>query len=108
MWRHQSIDLSRRCSNRTSIEGLLLGFRLRASGWSLKPTGSEVASGVGMAQPQIKAEPKPPFPRQKLRKPGIEADLEPRPKYRAARYKAAGKLEGKDRLITRGGCGMRR
>ena len=55
-----------------------------------------------MAEPQIKSEPKPPFPKQKLRKPGIEADLKPRPKYHAPRYKAAGKLEGKIALTTGG------
>jgi NAD(P)-dependent dehydrogenase (short-subunit alcohol dehydrogenase family) len=61
-----------------------------------------------MAQPQIKSEPKPPFPKRKLRKPGIEAELKPRPKYEAPRYKAAGKLEDKVALITGGDSGIGR
>jgi NAD(P)-dependent dehydrogenase (short-subunit alcohol dehydrogenase family) len=40
----------------------------------------EFAVDCGMAKPQIQAEPKPPFPDTKLAKPGIEAELEPRPK----------------------------
>jgi NAD(P)-dependent dehydrogenase (short-subunit alcohol dehydrogenase family) len=61
-----------------------------------------------MAPPQIQAEPKPPFPKQKLRKPGIEANLKPRPKYQAPRYKEAGKLEKKVALITGGDSGIGR
>jgi NAD(P)-dependent dehydrogenase (short-subunit alcohol dehydrogenase family) len=61
-----------------------------------------------MAKPQIEVEPKPPFPEQKLPKPGVEADLTPRPRYQAPRYKAAGKLEHKVALVTGGDSGIGR
>ena len=53
-------------------------------------------------------QPKPPFPEQKLDKPGLETELEPRPRYEAARYRAASKLEGKRALITGGDSGIGR
>src|SRR5687767_4255182 len=61
-----------------------------------------------MKPPQMRTEPKPPFPKQKLEKPGIEAHLKPRPRYKAPRYKAAGKLEDKVALITGGDSGIGR
>jgi dolichol-phosphate mannosyltransferase len=51
-------------------------------------------------QPQTQAEPKPPYPDQKLEKPGIEAQMEQKPQWRAPRYRAAGKLEGKAALLA--------
>jgi NAD(P)-dependent dehydrogenase (short-subunit alcohol dehydrogenase family) len=52
--------------------------------------------------------PKPPFPPQKLEKPGLESELEPKPEYKAPEYRAAGKLKGKRALITGGDSGIGR
>jgi NAD(P)-dependent dehydrogenase (short-subunit alcohol dehydrogenase family) len=58
--------------------------------------------------PQVQAEPKPPYPQQKLDKPGIEAEMEQKPQWRAPKYKPAGKLEGKVALVTGADSGIGR
>jgi NAD(P)-dependent dehydrogenase (short-subunit alcohol dehydrogenase family) len=59
-------------------------------------------------QPLMQSEPSPPFPKQKQEKPGDEAALQPRPRYEASSYRAAGKLKGKCALITGGDSGIGR
>lgn len=53
-------------------------------------------------------QPKSPMPPQHQPKPGIEAELKPRPNYRAPLYKGAEKLKEKVALITGGDSGIGR
>ncbi len=68
----------------------------------------EQRPGGGNPAPQMQSEPKLPFQEQHQEKPGLESELEPRPRYQAPRYRAADKLLDKVALITGGDSGIGR
>ena len=55
-----------------------------------------------------KKRPTPPFPKQEVTPPGLEAKLDPRPQYEAREYKGSEKLKNKVALITGGDSGIGR
>jgi NAD(P)-dependent dehydrogenase (short-subunit alcohol dehydrogenase family) len=72
-----------------------------------------VAKGSGGGRKSSKSgplqnQPKSPMPAQHQEKPGIEAELRPRPEYKAPLYRGADKLKGKAALITGGDSGIGR
>jgi NAD(P)-dependent dehydrogenase (short-subunit alcohol dehydrogenase family) len=62
----------------------------------------------GHAHARVESHPKPPFPPQHLDKPGLEGELDPKPRYEAPAYRPANKLENKRALITGGDSGIGR
>jgi NAD(P)-dependent dehydrogenase (short-subunit alcohol dehydrogenase family) len=67
---------------------------------------AEAAEAADTAQPLD--QPKPPFAARKIAPPGLESELDPAPRFEAARYRAAGKLEGQAALVTGGDSGIGR
>ena len=53
-------------------------------------------------------QPEPPLPAQHLEKPGLEADMQLKPRFMAEGYKGSGKLEGLTALLTGGDSGIGR
>ena len=60
------------------------------------------------ARPQHEEQPKSPMPEQHQERPGIEAEMTPRPEFIAPKYKGSGKLEGKAAIVTGGDSGIGR
>jgi len=73
-----------------------------------KPKRSSSGSGSAPAQTGPSKQPTLPLPQQHLRKPGLESDLKPLPRFEAKAYRGSGKLEGMVALITGGDSGIGR
>jgi len=73
-----------------------------------RPPSKEKEAKKPAVQTGARPYPAPPLPKQHLRKPGLESELEPRPQYEAPDYRGSGKLEGKVALITGGDSGIGR
>lgn len=76
-------------------------------------TGTEkktVGKNVGNkdTKEQKGKKPKNPMPKQTQPRPGIEAEMDPKPQYLAPDYKGADKLKGKAALVTGGDSGIGR
>jgi NAD(P)-dependent dehydrogenase (short-subunit alcohol dehydrogenase family) len=65
--------------------------------------GAEGAIQAGAAQ-----QPAPPFPKKHLRKPGLESELDPAPRFLAEQYKGSGKLQDMVAIVTGADSGIGR
>jgi NAD(P)-dependent dehydrogenase (short-subunit alcohol dehydrogenase family) len=53
-------------------------------------------------------QPKPPYPEQEQKPPGLESEMQPKPDYGEDSYKGSGRLQGKTAIITGGDSGIGR
>jgi NAD(P)-dependent dehydrogenase (short-subunit alcohol dehydrogenase family) len=68
--------------------------------------GSEKQSKA--VQAGVREQPEPPLAAQHMTKPGIEAQMELKPRFEAPGYKGSGKLDGMTALVTGGDSGIGR
>jgi NAD(P)-dependent dehydrogenase (short-subunit alcohol dehydrogenase family) len=75
---------------------------------SKKGAAKKAAVKRGASPPRVLEQPKAPMPAQHVEKPGIESELELKPRYEAPHYRGSSKLNNKTALITGGDSGIGR
>ena len=72
-----------------------------------KKAGAKGSSAKG-APPRVSEQPEAPMPAQHMAKPGLESELELKPRYEAPHYRGSSKLNNRAALITGGDSGIGR
>jgi NAD(P)-dependent dehydrogenase (short-subunit alcohol dehydrogenase family) len=72
------------------------------------PSSSDEGGEKKAVQTSDREQPAPPLPEQHLKKPGLEADMELKPRFEAPDYRGSDKLKGMVALITGGDSGIGR
>ncbi|MDT5268443.1 MAG: hypothetical protein QOH49_629 [Acidobacteriota bacterium] len=73
-----------------------------------KSAAEKLAALRGASPPRVLKEPESPMPAQHIKKPGLEAELELKPRYEAPHYRGSSKLNNRAALITGGDSGIGR
>ena len=71
-------------------------------------TGNVATTSASALQNPNRKHPKPPFPEQHQRWPGLACQMDPRPDHGEMTYRGSGRLTGRKALITGGDSGMGR
>ena len=85
------------------------GAAKKSSGKSAAKAAAEKLAALRAAPPpRVLKEPESPMPAQHVEKPGLEAELELKPRYEAPHYRGSGKLLERAALVTGGDSGIGR
>ena len=101
------ISMATRTKN-TRAQGKPKSVSKRVSRGAVKKKATHARSAAKAREMGQLLEPKSPMPAQHQQKPGIEAKVNPRPKYKAPKYKGGDKLKEKVALITGADSGIGR
>ena len=85
------------------------GGAAKKAGTSTTKTAAEKLAALRAAPPpRVLKQPASPMPAQHVEKPGLEAELELKPRYEAPHYRGSSKLNNRAALITGGDSGIGR
>jgi NAD(P)-dependent dehydrogenase (short-subunit alcohol dehydrogenase family) len=80
----------------------------KSAGEAASKKSAAKKSAAKGAPPRVLEQPEAPMPEQHIEKPGLESELELKPRYEAPHYKGSGKLHDRVALITGGDSGIGR